>query len=65
MKMTTSYEQAQERLEKLQCPVCHGSGTYDDAEPGDCSFNTYICKLCKRTGFKNGYTHKLIRNKKK
>jgi dCMP deaminase len=25
------------------CPKCHGLGKYDDAEPGDISFNTWNC----------------------
>lgn len=43
----------------LKCPTCDGLGEYDDAEPGDISFNTVKCSPCKGTGFKDGQTRQL------
>ena len=37
-----------ENLNFKICKTCGGSGTVDDAEPGDISYNTYYCDKCQR-----------------
>ncbi len=46
------YQACKEVLEEMECPKCGGLGYYDDAEPGDISFNTFKCDECNQTGFK-------------
>jgi len=45
---------------ELKCPTCKGLGNCDDSEPGDISFNTWVCKDCNGTGLKNGVQYRLI-----
>ncbi len=44
------YQTLLKQLESLRCEECHGSGVVDDAAPGDISFNTYVCPVCKGKG---------------
>lgn len=44
------YNRREEELEDLKCPVCSGSGTCDDADVGDISYNSWTCKLCSGSG---------------
>lgn len=53
------YEDVEDRLSDFKCSKCHGSGEYDDAEPGDISFNTYKCTECSGSGFSKNVTCEL------
>ena len=33
-----------------KCGECYGTGNVDDAEPGDISFNTFVCPKCGGSG---------------
>lgn len=48
------YQLLEDKLEDLECPDCSGLGEIDDADFGDISYNIYVCKSCRGTGFKKG-----------
>lgn len=54
----SKYQEFLAEVESRKCPECSGLGEYDDSEPGDIAYNTYRCKPCKGTGFKDGQTYK-------
>lgn len=53
--MENAFEKAKRNLEKRKCATCHGSGKLDDMEPGDISYNEWVCPDCNGTGFKQSF----------
>lgn len=45
-------EQEMAALEAECCPDCNGSGSKDDSEIGDITFNTWTCPTCNGSGKK-------------
>lgn len=52
----SKFKELKQELEELACPECFGVGKWDDAEPGDTCFNTYVCTHCEGTGVNPLYT---------
>lgn len=48
-----TYEKAYEYIQSQRCEECHGTGTCDDAEPGDMGLNEWTCTECGGTGLKH------------
>ena len=51
--MESNYQRLLDILEDFECQHCLGTGTVDDAEPGDIRYNTYTCKECQGSGIRN------------
>lgn len=49
-----TFREAMAELKDKVCEPCSGSGELNDADPGDISFNTWRCTICKGTGFAPG-----------
>ena len=47
---TGFYQNLKRHVEAMKCPVCHGTGQCDDAEPGDMSYKSWTCTACNGTG---------------
>ena len=58
-----NYQEILDQIKSLACKTCYGSGELDDAEAGDIRFNTFPCKKCKGTGWKDGKQHTITRLK--
>lgn len=52
--MSRFREIAQE-LEECMCTECWGSGTQNDAKPGDIFYNEWECPTCKGSGINPNY----------
>lgn len=51
----SSFTEAQALLDAVQCDKCFGRGEIGDADLGDIHFNnTWVCKACRGSGFKDG-----------
>lgn len=50
--MSSDYQKMMKSILSAKCSTCHGSGSCNDAEPGDMSFNEWTCTDCKGTGIK-------------
>lgn len=44
------YFEIKQELEECMCPECFGTGTLNDAEPGDTRHNTWTCMVCEGSG---------------
>ena len=54
MNNLSNYLNIVDELESLQCKQCHGSGTINDAKPGDISYRECTCPTCYGAGWKDG-----------
>ena len=49
-KETITYLEYKDRLEKVKCSICSGTGKCDDADFGDIAFNERECPDCEGAG---------------
>jgi len=50
--MPSEFQRKQKELEERRCTGCYGRGEQNDCFPGDISYNTWTCRVCKGTGLK-------------
>jgi len=49
-----TYDELLKELEDRKCAKCSGTGSCDNAEPGDIYFSTWPCVECDGSGLNDG-----------
>lgn len=46
----SKFQELKQELEECMCTHCYGTGTINDAEPGDMRFEEWECAACNGSG---------------